>query len=74
MARVVREVREIICFLGQHELIHEFDLFLLRYTITFHVSMLDTVKTHFQETKIFKQPFDGSYLGGIIYHKGSLVL
>ena len=33
-----------------------------------------TVKTRSEEPKIFKQPVDGSYLSGIVYHTGSLVL
>ena len=33
-----------------------------------------TVQRRFQEPKNFKQPVDGSYLSGIIYHTGSLVL
>ena len=38
------------------------------------MNLLKYSKNPLLKPKIFKQPVDGSYLSGIIYHTGSLVL
>ena len=47
--------------------------FVFKQEVTLALPLWLTIKNPLLRTKVFKQPVDGSYLSGIIYHTGSLV-